>query len=496
MKSLISNLFAGLIVLTFMLAIPSAGLAQNNTLQVRCLNQDGNPLAGLKVFVQELQGGKLRDQKSNRDGVAQFKDLDNGTYRVLARMEGFEPAFYEFVHLTGGSNETVTLNFKPGDSQKKIYFEDQALVKQAYDLLVEGVHALQAHKWAEGEEKLRASLAINPSNPDAHFNLAITYIQQGKFDLVESEVKEAVRLNPQETRYQQVLQMLPIVKLATEADAAMQQKNFELAAAKYSEMVKLQPDNADNYYNLALAQANAKYYEEATKTIEKGIELKPDEKGFEALKKLIADHKERDMIAQAKEIVDEGDKLYNAGQYDAALQKYEEARPLLPEKVQHALWAQLGRTHAHLNQPQEAIAAFRRAIELDPTKTDYWKALANYYIEQKQNNEALQVYAEMYKQTSTPVDEGLFNIGKEFLGQEKNELAAAAFNKVLEVNPQHAEAYYELGVYYFYDKDDKPRAKGLLTKYLSLGKDQKHLDDAKAYLGVIEAAKKPTKKRP
>lgn len=496
MKSLVTNLFVGLTVLVFMPALPAAGLAQTNTLEVKCLDQAGKPLPGVKVLVQEVQSGKMKDQNSNRDGVSQFKSLDNGTYRVLGRKEGFEPAFYEFARLSGGSQQPVTLNFKPGDSAKKIYFEDQALAKQAYDLLIEGVHALQAQKWTEGEQKLKESLAINPSNPDAHFNLAIAYVQQRKFDLVELELKEAARLNPQEPRYQQIQQMLPLLKLANEADTAMQQRNFELAVVKYGELVKLQPDNADHYYNLALAQANAKQFDEATKTVEKGMTLKPGDKSFDDLKRLIAEHKEQITIAKAKVIVDEADKLYNEGQYAAALQKYEEARPMLPNKVQSALWAQEAKVHVKLDHADEAIKAYRRAIESDSSKTEYWKALGDYYIEQKQYNEGLQVYADMYKHTSTPVDQGLFNLAKEYVSQEKNELAAMTFNKVLEVNPQFAEAYYELGVYYFYDKNDKPHAKELLTKYSSLGKDQKHLDDAKAYLGVIDAARKPVAKKP
>lgn len=495
MKSSLVNLMAGLIILTVVLTWPSVGLAQNNMLQVKCLDQTGQPMSGVKLVVQELQSGKTKSQDSNRQGAAQFKNLEDGTYRVLGRKEGFEPAFYEFVRLKGGASETVTLNFKPGDSQKKIYFEDQALITQAYDLLLEGVQALQAQKWTEGEEKLKASLAINPSSPDAHFNLAVALIQQRKFDLAVPHLQEAIRLNPEESRYQQVQQMIPLMKLGAEADAAMQQRNFELAAAKYGEMVKLQPDNADHYYNLALAQANAKHYDEATKTVDRAIALKPGDPVYANLKKLIAEHKERDLINQAKAIVDEGDKLYNAGRYAEALQKYEEARPLLPENVAHGLWAQLGRTYARLNDPEHALEAFRRAIELQPSKTEYRKALAEFYLQQNQLDQALQVYTDMYHQTSTPVDEGLFSLGKEFLAKEKNAWAAATFTKVLEANPQYAEAYYELGVYYFYDKNDKARAEEMLTKYMSLGKDQKHLDDAKAYLGVIEAAKKPARRK-
>jgi tetratricopeptide (TPR) repeat protein len=113
-----------------------------------------------------------------------------------------------------------------------------------------------------------------------------------------------------------------------------------------------------------------------------------------------------------------------------------------------------------------------------------------------------QTYADWYGQPSstTKPDEGLFGLGKEFLGQEKNELAVTAFNKVLVINPDYAEAYYELGVNDFYN-GGKTKAKDLLTKYIGIGKDQRHIDDAKAILAVMKVApakagpKKPTKKR-
>ncbi|MFZ0431011.1 MAG: hypothetical protein WAO20_23055, partial [Acidobacteriota bacterium] len=60
------------------------------------------------------------------------------------------------------------------------------------------------------------------------------------------------------------------------------------------------------------------------------------------------------------------------------------------------------------------------------------------------------------------------------------------FEKLLEVNPQFAEGYYELGMGLFYDANDRSRARDLLQKYLTLGKDEAHLDNARNVLTVIE----------
>ncbi|MEE8160781.1 MAG: carboxypeptidase-like regulatory domain-containing protein, partial [Acidobacteriota bacterium] len=95
-----------------------------NTLQVKCVDQAGNPLKGIKVEAREMVGGKKKNKKCNAAGVAVFEKLDSGVYELVARQKGFEPSLYDFVLLEGGSQESVTLVFKPGDKDKPLYFED------------------------------------------------------------------------------------------------------------------------------------------------------------------------------------------------------------------------------------------------------------------------------------------------------------------------------------------------------------------------------------
>jgi hypothetical protein len=60
---------------------------------------------------------------------------------------------------------------------------------------------------------------------------------------------------------------------------------------------------------------------------------------------------------------------------------------------------------------------------------------------------------------------------------------------VLKDDPQNAEAYYELGMVYWVAKHDTKLATENLLKYLPIGKDPGHLENAKATLAVIAKKK-------
>ncbi|RMG54572.1 MAG: carboxypeptidase regulatory-like domain-containing protein, partial [Acidobacteria bacterium] len=103
------------IALVFFFTIPSLALAQKGILEVTCVDEANQPIAGVQVFVQKLGTNEVKSRKSNRDGIAAFKGLSEGYYRVLGRKKGFEPALYEYVELKGGARASVTLTCKPGD---------------------------------------------------------------------------------------------------------------------------------------------------------------------------------------------------------------------------------------------------------------------------------------------------------------------------------------------------------------------------------------------
>ncbi len=504
MKKLRRNLFAAVIAAAALLLSTAAFAAAGGQIEVHCVDTAGKPMSGIKVQVQKLGDPKWKDKKSDARGVARFDKVEDGVYRALARKEGFAPAFYEFILIKGAAKETVKLQFEPGPTERQLYFENQQVGRQAFEALNEGVEALRSGNFDDAENKLRVSISLNPSNPETHFNLAITYLQGQKWDEAEASLRRAERLtaglkefmrsrdpgteNSYDQLHARLLDLIPRVpglKLRAEASADLAEKRFEEAIAKYNESLKSFPDDPDTYYNIALAQANAKRYDEAAGSIDKAIELKPTERAYTDLKQQIADYKENELLMQARTILEAGEKLHKEGNIQGALQKYEEAMPMVPDRSKAVVYSFIARANASLKNDAAAEAAFKKAIEFAPENADHRKALAQYYMSQKKYNEALELYAQGGT-AGAAADQTLFNLGREQSQQGNTDVAQLAFERALAVNPNHADAHFELGMLLYYAKTNDKRAKELLNQYLKLGKDEAKLENAKTVLVVIQ----------
>lgn len=333
MRSFCEDLPIIVVLVLSLLFLPAYVLAANNTLEVQCVDKSGNPVAGVKVEIQNLENQKWKDKKSDPKGIARFDKADDGVYRVRSRKEGYAPALYEFVALKGDKQETIKLQFEPG-ADRPLYFEEQGRISgpQAMEALRAGVEDLKAGKFTDAENKMKTSLTLNPSNPETHFNLAIAYIQQGKWQEGEAELKTVSRITGalmqmkqpegQPNVYAQIhenaegiLPKLQGLKLRAEGSENLKKKNFKEAATQFQESLKYIGDDPDTYYNLALCQANARMFDEAQQSIQKAIGMKPTEKAYTDLKQQIEGLKENDSVQKAQAIVDQGEALFKNGDY-------------------------------------------------------------------------------------------------------------------------------------------------------------------------------------
>jgi tetratricopeptide (TPR) repeat protein len=483
-------------------SIPAA--AEVNTLNIRCLDSSGKPVSGARIQLYHLNTNKAKDKKSDGKGFAGFNKLEDGVYRVVARREGFAPSFYEYVLLKNSAEQSIDLAFAAGSPDQVLHFEDAAIGQRAFEAMGQGLDALRNSKFDEAEKLLVGAAELQPSHPELLTYLAIAYLQQKKWDLADATLKKAVTIssmlkeaspsgagqpNPYvevQGRAEGLLGKIPVMRLRIEGDQALAARQFDEAIAKYREALKLDATDPDGYYNLALAEANARKYDDAIKSIEKALQLKPTERAYLDLKRQIEDHRQNAIIVQAREIATQGDDLYNKSDFAGALKKYEEAVGMIPEQNQAGVYLQIGRTYAKLQNSESAVKAFKRAIELAPQNTAYRKALADYFMAEKKYEEALNLYADSSAAGTERADQNLVALGQKLSSQGNSEVAALAFEKALQANPQNVEVHYDLGMLYYYSKKDDKRAKELLTKYLEIGKDKDRLGNARTVLVVIQ----------
>jgi tetratricopeptide (TPR) repeat protein len=506
MKSLTRKSLFGLsLFVSILLFAVAVFAAANNTLIVTCVDESGKALAGCRVQILPLGTGgtKWQEKKADNSGVARFDKLDDGADRVVAHPDGLAPALNEPVIIKNGAQQSITIKCSAGDPLKKFYWEDASLNQLAQQDMSQGITSLQAGKLDDAEKQFRAAIEISPANPPTLFYLGVTLIQERKWDdgrdvlqKVSDELNVLVPLTttkdakgveqpsgylPFKQKIDELLPQLPALKIKVEANDALAKQDYKGAIAKYQEAIKISENDPDTYYNLALALAHDNQYEAANQAVDKALALKADDEGYQTLKKQIG----------PSVALSQADQLFNSKDYAAAVKKYEEALPMLPDpKFQAKVYDVIGKAHSQLNQSDQAVQAYRRAVELDPQNAQYkadltahYKVLGQQYLNEKQYDQAWAAFAE--------AGLSVFQLGQEWSKRdETSDLAVTAFQKVLKDDPQNAEVYYELGMVYWLAKHDTKLATENLSKYVPIGKDPAHVDNAKSTLAVIAKKKK------
>ena len=105
----------------------------------------------------------------------------------------------------------------------------------------------------------------------------------------------------------------------------------------------------------------------------------------------------------------------------------------------------LGAVYDQLKRPKDAIAAYKRAADLDPDDVHTMGALAQALLNDNQLDEALKEYQQMAE--ADPEDAGnLVHISEILRRQGKYDEALAAVKKAIKKDPDSLEAGYNEGL--------------------------------------------------
>jgi Flp pilus assembly protein TadD len=186
-------------------------------------------------------------------------------------------------------------------------------------------------------------------------------------------------------------------------------------------------------------------------------------------------------VAAVRGPLEEGIGLTAAGDFDAAIAKFNEAlktTPQCPDCYYH-----IGIANAEKKDYAAAEAAFNKSIEIKPT-TDAYDGLVSIYTQQRKTEaaeEAGKKAAELSAAASGGVasPEALYNKGVVLWNSGKVVEAKGMFEKALAADPNHAEAHYQLAMAMVNEGNLKGAATEFET-YLKLSPDGPNAAQAKA----------------
>ena len=242
-----------------------------------------------------------------------------------------------------------------------------------HDFAAGWINRDQAVLLADAEEAFSKRLKFDPRDADSYFRRATARLVREDLDGAQKDIDEAIRLDPQ------------VLYFIGRGAVWQKRREYERAAAEYTEAIRLDPKSADSLYWRGNIRVYQSKFDDAIADFSKAIELDPEQlhphwklalawerKGdperaialfgaaIEKFPKVPSLHVERGRLLLAKK------------DYERAVADFDTVIAQMPSYA----WAHSGRGIALLHQKKyaSAIAAWDEAIRLDPKD---WISLNN-----------------------------------------------------------------------------------------------------------------------
>ena len=174
----------------------------------------------------------------------------------------------------------------------------------------------------------------------------------------------------------------------------------------------------------------------------------------------------------------EGAELANSGKVAEAVAKFEKAVQLKPTLT--PAWIALAKTNFKLKNYDKAITAAKKALEIDDEDAGMWNVLMQSYTATGDKAKA----AEAQKHVPANATQ-LFNEAAALINKGKDADAEKLLKQAIESDDKMAMAYYELGMIYV-RSGNSADAKTNLNKYLTLDPNGKEAATAKEMIKYLK----------
>jgi len=236
----------------------------------------------------------------------------------------------------------------------------------------------------------------------------------------ERYINQVVKLKPDEANA-----FILLAKINTE------QRKYSSAVKAYEKLIGIRPNMETAHLGLGIVNIQMRKWKEAIAPLEKAIQLNAD--NIETYSYLGRAHKELRQFEEA----------------EAAYEKYLASNPANAWEI----YQELGEAQLELEQFEKAVVSFENAVKINAQDIKINTELANAYKGAKQFEKAEEIY--MRLSTLSPDDTKIYlnNIIRMYDDAGMGDKAIAASRKLIENEPDNADAYYNLG--YMFVKQEK-----------------------------------------
>jgi tetratricopeptide (TPR) repeat protein len=160
-----------------------------------------------------------------------------------------------------------------------------------------------------------------------------------------------------------------INSLLGEGVTAWRQHNVDLALDRFTQVVRLDPQNAQAFFSLGIIYETKGDFQKALDNYQTADRLHPGSKEYteaisQAQKKLTAKQRVDDKQTELTKLSQAALEAYNRGEYISALDMYKQIDEKFPNQAINEY--NIGSVYLVMHQPEMALPYYKKARELDP----------------------------------------------------------------------------------------------------------------------------------
>ncbi|HEY0255529.1 MAG TPA: tetratricopeptide repeat protein [Kofleriaceae bacterium] len=186
---------------------------------------------------------------------------------------------------------------------------------------------------------------------------------------------------------------------------------------------------------------------------------------------------------------------YHKKQYDTAELVLDDVFKRDSAKKNAGIYYVYGLVYDHTNRPEQAVLAFKKAVELNPNFASALVNLGVHQLQNKQYADAQQTFERLTKEFNRNDAITLTQLGSAYRGRssdypagsgDRNQLitqSEATYRRAVQANPNYGPAYFNLALLYL-DADPFPSGGGSLDTMQRLNAAQDFLEKYKNSPGV------------
>jgi tetratricopeptide (TPR) repeat protein len=475
------------------------------------------------------------DENSNQGAQAlseyqrYLKEAPSGQYAAVAK------------------GRVAALQKNPGDLQKLSTRAEAQGLKDAEDAYLQAVKLQESTKYDDAIPLYTKATTMQPKNDAYAYAFGTCYQAKGDIANAITWYQKAIQLNPSNKDYAKVLMAAKGASAAPKMDDAVKkQQSGDNAGAivLYKEALAADPDNARGWTNLGSAYQANDQFAEARQSYQKALDLDKkgevfnyyyigllDENAGQAAKAIqdyqsyiqadprgqfagqsqgristlkanpsstqkITTAAENKKSGEGQDAYNEGVKLQGENKYDEAIVAYKKALQASPNEA--AYWYAMGTAYQAKNDLDGALENYKKAMAINPKEPAYKSAirtvaqakaapLVNSAIEKQTKKNDIPGAIADYEAALRidPDDAGThMNLGTAYQAGNKNEKAAAEYRRAIQLDPKNADAHYFLATV-LEALNQKPQAIKEYEDYLRLAPTGSYANDIRARLKLL-----------